>query len=516
MRTRKAFINSITNILSFIVIFIPNLIVRKVFLNSLGQDILGLSSLYTNIIGWLSIIEMGIGPAIIYSLYKPYANNERDKIKSYLKFYGWIYVRLGIIIFILGIVISPFIIYFIKGDIDGNLVTISFILYLINTFITYLFSHKICILNVAQESYKITISTTITKLIIMIVQIIILKNYPSFKLFITVQIILNLLYYVWINIYILNRYPWINGKSDELDYNERKDLFKNIRAMFMHKIGGLVVNSTDNIVISTFIGLKSLSIYTNYQTIISALQSIVSNGLSGLTASIGNLLADDHNRDKAYEVHRKIFFLNFWIVSFITITLYNTLNQFIVIWMGKDNLLDNLTVIIILINIFLSMMKSSVEQFQAGKGIYYQDRYAPICESVINLVLSLILVNHMGIKGVFLGTLVSNLTVVFWTKPYIVYKYIFNKNLSTYFKMYFRHVLLSIVPLSISIAFTHYIKYKYTIISFIYNCLINIIVINLIYIIIFYRTEEFKYFKDILKRTFCFNRQKRGTNEGIA
>ena len=499
MRTKKALTNSIINIISFVVVFVPNLIVRKMLLECLGNDILGLSSLYTNIIGWLSIIEMGIGTTIIYSLYRPYANNDNEKIKSYIFFYGWIYKRVGIIIFIIGVCISPFIIYFIKGDISKNLVTIGFLLYLINTFISYLFSHRLCILNVAQESYKITISTTITKLIIILMQILMLKSNPNFIFYITIQICINLIYYIGINIYIYIKYPWLKEKAKQLEEKEKKELFKNIKAMFMHKIGGLVVNSTDNIIISTFVGLKYLSMYTNYQIITSALQSILSSGLNGLTASIGSLLVED-NKEKAYDVHKKIFFINFWIASFIIITLYNTLNQFIVIWMGKENLLNNITVIIILFNVFFAMMRGSVEQFQAGKGIYYQDRYAPILESIINLVTSLILVRYIGISGVFIGTLVSNITVIFWTKPYIVYRYVFGINLSKYFAMYFKYVIVSLLPLITTTVLTNHIKYEYTLFYFILNCIINILSINIIYTLIFSKTKEFIYVKDIFKK----------------
>lgn len=501
MRTKKALINSSVNILSFIIAFIPNLVVRKIFLQSLGNEMLGLSSLYTNIIGWLSIFELGVGTAIIYSLYKPFANNDQKKIRAYIRFYGQFYKSIGIVILIIGLLISPFLSFFINGDLDLRLATIGFLLFLTNSFISYIFSHRLCMLNVSQQAYKVTIGTTISKLLIVMFQIIMLKSYPSFILFIAIQVVINLLYFIVINLYITAKYPWLNKGAGNLENEEKKELLKNVKSLFMHRIGGLVVNSTDNIIISKFVGLVSLANFTNYQMIISSLQSIVRMGLNGITASIGSMLTDN-DKDKAYKIHKQVFFVNFWVVSFIVISLYNTLNQFIGMWIGKNSLINEFTFIIILINVYFTSMRGSVEQFQAGSGNFYQDRYAPICEGIINLLSSIILVKYIGLAGVFLGTLISNFTVIFWTKPYVVYKYVFEKNLKEYFKMYFKYLLIGMIPLIVSSYMTESFKNNYNLSSFIVNCLINVVVINIIYIVIFFKTDEFKYYKRLIFKLF--------------
>lgn len=496
MRTKRALVNSSINIVTYLLLFIPNIIIRKVFLNTLGNELLGLNSLYTNIIGWLSIAELGIGSAIIFSLYKPFAENDRKKIKSYIGFYGKFYRRIGFIILIVGISISPFLKFFIENNVDVKIIIIGFLIFLLNSFITYMFSHKLCILNVAQEEYKITLGTTISQLTIYSLQYIVLRGYPNFIIFISVQLLINIIYYIVINIYILKKYPWLYKCNDELDKDTKLDLFKNVKALFMHKIGGLIVNSTDNILISKFVGLGELANYTNYNTVISALQRTVSMGLNGITASVGNMLVDK-NEEKSYDVHKKVFFLSFWVVSFIVISLYNTLNQFIELWVGNKYLLDNFTFSIILINLYFMAMRGSVEQFQNGSGNFYQDRYAPLIEGIINLTLSIFLVRKIGLAGIFIGTLISNFTVIFWTKPYVVYKYVFRKPLVEYFKMYFNYLIIGLIPLIITNWITSELKNNVSIVSFIINCLINIIFINGIYIVIFFRTKEFKYYKEL-------------------
>ena len=499
MRKKKALLNALINIFGFIITFIPSLIIRKVFIDTLGNEMAGLSSVFTNIIGWLSIVEMGVGSAIVYSLYKPFADNDRKKINAYIRFYGKFYRSIGYVVLAGGLLLSPFLSFFIKDEVDLKIATIGFVLFLFNSFITYLFSHRLCILNVAQEAYKITIGTTISKLVIFGLQFVLFMVYPNFLLYITIQLVVNLIYFIVINSYVTKSYSWLGMDKEEIPEVEKRSLLRNIKAMFMHKIGAVVVFSTDNLVISKFIGLTAAANYTNYQMIIMAIQTLISTAVNGITASIGSLLTTG-DKEHAYKIHKNLFFLNFWITSFVVISLFNTLNQFIVLWLGKEDfLLDPLTFVVILINVFITLMRSSVERFKEGGGNFYKDRFAPICEAVINLVASLILVNYMGLAGVFIGTLISNITVIFWTQPYIVYRYIFNKKLGAYFTMYFKYLLVAIIPFVITCFITNSFKYNYNISSFIANCLINIVVVNGIYLIIFFRKEEFKYYLNMVK-----------------
>lgn len=499
MRTKKATINAVINMASFILTLIPNMIVRKVFLDSLGSDMLGLTSLYTNIISWLSIVDLGVGSAIIYSLYKPFANNNYREVNGYIKFYGWFYRSIGVLILLLGLVGTLFLHFFIKTNIDMRIAKVGFILFLINTIISYLFSHKLCILNVSQQAYKVTLGSNISKMIIAIMQVIMLKTNPSFILFISIQILINLMYFICINIYVSKIYPWLNDKSDSLKEYEKKELLKNVRAMFMHKIGGLIVYATDNIVISKYIGLTSLSNYSNYQMVISALQSMIGTGLNGITASIGNLIVEE-SREKIYEIYKNLFFINFWITSIMITSLYNTLNQFVGIWVGKEYFIDEFTFIVLMINVYFSSMRGPVEQFQSASGKFHQDRYGPICEALINLVSSIVLVNIIGLPGIFIGTLLSNFAVIFWTKPYVVYKYVFHRSVKEYFVTYLKKSLIVVGSIIITHFVTTPFKYQYTIKAFIINCILNIVIMSLINLLIFYKTSEFKYIISLTRK----------------
>ncbi|TXK82506.1 lipopolysaccharide biosynthesis protein [Paenibacillus sp. N3.4] len=497
MRVKKASINVFVNLLTFILGMLPSFIVRKAFLVSLGSELLGLTSLYTNIIGLLSVVELGIGSAIVYSLYKPFAEGNYEKVKGYLDYYAKLYKSVGFVIVGLGLIMTLFLRFIVKDQVNLVDAQLYFLLFLINTLISYLFSYKQCILNVAQDGYKISIGTTLSKLIISVLQFALLKMYPNLFVFLGVQIVINLLFYLYMNAYVDKMFPWLKKTVGRITNEERKSLIKNVKALFLHKIGGILVFGTDNLVISIFINLTVVGIFNSYSMIVGAAQGLISSSLSGVSASVGNLLVDG-SKETIYKVHRKLFFLSFWIVSFTTISLMNTIQQFVRLWLGKGQELDIFTIALLLINCYFFLMRGSVERFKEGGGIYYQDRYAPLVEAAINLLASIVFIKLIGLPGVLLGTLLSNLTVIFWIKPKMVYKYIFNQKLKEYFKMYVKFLIIGFIPLLVTQLATLQLKQINSIYALIGNCVINVLLINLIYYFIFRKNEEFAYFRDLL------------------
>ncbi|MGO4276165.1 hypothetical protein AB4Z22_41125, partial [Paenibacillus sp. TAF58] len=186
-----------------------------------------------------------------------------------------------------------------------------------------------------------------------------------------------------------------------------------------------------------------------YSMILGAAQGLISSSLSGVSASVGNLLVEG-DKGSAYRVHKRLFFLSFWLVSFATISLLNTIKQFVLLWLGDSQVLDPLTIILLVVNFYFFLMRGSAERFKEGGGIYVQDRYAPLVEAAINLSTSIVFVHLIGLPGVLLGTLLSNVTVIFWVKPKMVYKYIFKVSLVEYFKMYTKYLLIGFIPLTIT------------------------------------------------------------------
>lgn len=503
MRTQKAMKNASVGMITYVLAFIPQFILRKLFLDILGEEILGLNSLFTNLISYLSIVELGIGSAIIFSLYRPFAEGNQKKIRGYLDYYAKFYKTVGTIIFVLGLILLPFLHFFINNDVEVNSQQVQwyFILFLVNTYISYLFTYKFCILNVAQENYKVSIANTLTRIITAVLQFIGLIIFPRFDIYILIQIIANLIQYIILNRYIDTKFKWLSTVKGEITNQERVNLIKNVKALFIHKIGFIFVFGTDNIVISTFISLSAVAKYNNYNMIINAIQGVVQSAIGAITPSIGNLLVEK-DASEAYTVHKRLFFLNFWISSFVVIVLYNLSTQFVTFWLGHDATIDNLTLSVLLINFYFSLMRSTVESFKEGSGRYHEDRYASLFESAINLVFSIILVRKIGLVGVFIGTFISNMTVLFWIKPLITYKYVFNRPLIDYFKTYFKYCLIALIPLGVTMILTQGIKSNSTFLMLMINGIINTLIINVIYLFIFRKDENFIYFKYLILSRF--------------
>ncbi|WP_416145201.1 lipopolysaccharide biosynthesis protein [Planococcus koreensis] len=499
MRTKRATKNLIINFFTFIIGFIPVFWLRKVFLDSLGEEYLGLHSLFSSIIGIISLAELGIASVILYSLYQPYAEGNREKIRAYINYYSRIYRIIGLSIFTIGLLLMPALNLFVQDGVNIEEAQLFYLLFLINTNFTYFFSMRLCILTVAEEGYKIAVAYTMTKLTTAFLQILILNFYADFYAFLIIQIFMTLLYFLGMNLYIRKKYPWIYSSAEKLEAKEQQLLVKNVRAFFLHKIGGVAVFSTDNLLISYFLNLTVVGIYNSYYLIIGAMSNLVSSALSAVAPSVGNLLVEgDH--EKIFLIHKRLFFFSFWIVSFLSISLFNTLKQFVLLWLGDSQVLDDLTIGLLILIFYMSLMRASVEIFKAAGGIFQQDQLSPILEAIINLAASIVLVRYLGLPGVFLGTLISIASAVFWVKPKMVYKYIFKRKLSLYFTMYFKFFGIGLIPLFLTYIATKELQDSITLFAFLLNCLINILVVNTFYLILFRNNGELIYYKNLASK----------------
>lgn len=494
MRTRKATINIIVSIITYMVGYIPQFLIRKIFLEALGDNLLGVSSLYSNIIGYLSIAELGIGSAIIYSLYEPYEKRDKDIVSQLINFYSKIYKLIGLFILCMGLIIMPFIHLLIKDNpIELSELRICFMIILVDTAVSYFYSYKQSLLFVNQENYLVSIASTLSKLALSIIQVLILKLIPNFSIFLLAQLFTNLMYYIFLNKYIDHKFSWIDKKAKNLDPTVKRILFRDIKALFIHKFGGVAVSGTDNLIMAAFINLEAVARFNSYNMVLNALKNMFGTAMNSLTPSIGNLLVT-RSKEYALEIHNRIFFLTYWISSIVIIICYNCLTQFVILWLGESQIIDNYSLILIYINLYFSMMRTSVEKFKDGSGNFYQDRFAPIIEGILNLIISVISVQYIGMAGIFLGTVISNFAVIFWTKPYITYKYVFQISVQEYYKRYFLYAFIFIVNLNISHVITMTLAKIYTIPMLVANLLVNFFVINALLLIWFAKNKDFKYF----------------------
>ncbi|MCT8138132.1 oligosaccharide flippase family protein, partial [Anaerobacillus sp. CMMVII] len=275
------------------------------------------------------------------------------------------------------------------------------------------------------------------------------------------------------------------------------DIKKNVKAIVLHKIGGFAVFGTDNIIISTFVSVVAVGLYSNYYMLMDICRTFINQIFNNITHSVGNLLAKE-TKQKIYSVYKVTMFLNFWIYSFFSISLYIMLEPVITIWIGTNFLLEKIVVIMLLINFFISGMRRSISTVKETAGIFHEDRYAPLFEAAINLGASIYLVQHFGMMGVFMGTLISTLLIPFWVAPYLVYKKVFKKPVIYYF---IRYLIYSIVGL-VTLFVTYYLCGFVTmtgITGLFIKGIICIVIPNFLYVITFYKTAEYKYLRGVLR-----------------
>ncbi len=494
--------NSIRNIFAAMVGqlggVLVNLLARVFFLHYLNHTYLGLNGLFTNVLTMLSLVELGVGPAMAYSLYKPLADGDIERIKSHMAFYKKAYITIGLCIAALGLIFLPFYTVFMDEVPDIPHMNIIYLLFVGNTVVSYFYSYKRALIVCDQKKYIETSVHYGAYFILNVVQIIFLALTSNYVLFLVLQMLST-----WLENLILARkadklYPYLQDKDVKpLSKTDSQVIFRNVAAMSMHKIGAVVVNSTDNILISKLIGIATAGLYNNYYTIIHPLQTITNQIFESIVASVGNLKATVKGGDLSHlkETFNDVFFFAFWIFTFCSICLLNLLHPFIeFLWLrNRGWLLDNLTLYVLVLNFYLYGMRRPVLTFRDATGAFWNDRFKPVFESIINLAASILLAKHFGLSGIFLGTLVSTVTTSLWVEPYVLYHNVFYLPLRDYFMRFIGYTAVGLVLTLITTWCCGLVGYS--LLSLIPRAIICLILPNVLLFLCFRKTKEFCYFR---------------------
>ena len=502
MRTQSSLKNMYIGILTQIIITLLGFISRKVFIDGLGTEYLGINGLLTNVLSMLSLVEGGVGTSIVYNLYKPLANNDTKKVTALVQLYKKLYGILAILVAILSLMLYPFLGSLMNGGTSGKYITVVYFIFVIKNIISYLNAHKWSLINADQKGYILARINLIFNIVTTICRIAIIYLTKSYILYLLVELIIIIIQNIYNGNIVNTRYPYIKTKEKyKVDNEVKENMITNVKALFLHKVGSYCVFGTDNILISAFISVKTVGIYSNYTMIIGQLSALIGPILNSINASVGNLVATE-GEDKNYSVFKIVYLLNFWLYSISAIFLYNLLNPFIDWWIGEGLLLDNFTLIIVLVNFYISGLRTSVGIFKEKAGIFTEDKYIPLLESVINLGASLILVKYIGLAGIFLGTTISSIAFPVWNQSRLVYKKLFKRPLREYFERYFLYagvtILLAIMVTTICNIFVS----GYSFLSLVIRGIICVTIPNIILVLIFHKTEEFKYLYNIIKKIF--------------
>ncbi len=423
---KKNLANFIINIIFTVSIGILSFTSNMYFGKNLGKETLGLMKLFTQLVAYLNLVELGIGTAASYSLYKPLVNKDNEKVSIIVNTISHIYKIISLLVLLIGLSLNVLLPFILSSNIFGSKVYIYWSLYVVNLAISYNYLKYIAIFTANQEYRFIRVVQGASKVIFLIIQIYAIIHFKSFLLYIICISIENFVNYYYFSKHFKKNYLFIKNTN-------RRDnsIFKDMKKLFWHQLGGAVVNNTDYIILSKYTSFSVIAGYSSY-LMISQMILVISNlGTPVITPLIGKLIAEKSN-EEVYGTWKKFQVVYTYLSIVVCITTYYLIDNFIQLWMGEEYLLSKSATFFIVLNLFFNILKRILDVFKNNSG-YFDDIYNPIIESAVNLLISLILVKKIGVLGVVIGTVCSNFLVIYILKPSLVYKNCFNKSISRYF-----------------------------------------------------------------------------------
>jgi len=456
-------------------------VIRTIIIYVLGIEYAGLNSLFTSVLSVLNIAELGVGTIMVFYMYKPIAENDTTRVCALMNLYKIYYRVIGIVVLILGLLVTPFLPFLIKGDVPSDInIYILFYLNLGATVLSYwLFAYKNSLFQAHQRNdviSKITIITDTLKYVLQIILLCVFKNYYCYAIVLLFIQVLN-------NIIIATQahkiYPQYNANG-AIDKQERKKINSSIKDVFYGQFGMIITLSVDSIVISAFLGLVPLAKYQNYYFIINALIGFFTIFYQSLRASIGtNILIK--KQDDNYRDFKFVTFIIISALAFCSSCLINLLQPFIELWVGCDNLLNSDYVILFVVYFVTYEISLLIGCYKDISGKWHEDRFRPLITALLNLILNIILVQIIGLFGILLSTILAFVLV---NIPWLykrVFIDVFNKQQSSDYFLYFVKKVIQLVfivflsYIACSIINTHWLIAE-LIINFIISSLITVTV----------------------------------------
>ncbi len=444
-RTEYSARNTSVAMIARVLAIVMGFITRVVFTHTLSEDYVGVNGLFTDILNVLALSELGIGTAITYALYKPIAEGDVEKQKSLMRMYRSFYRIVATFVLLAGLLVIPFMDVLIKNQQQVEHLIFLYLMYLANSVISYLLIYKRTLIDAYQLSYIGVLYQTLFLIIQNVIQMIVLLTTRNFVLFVSILIGCTICNNISISRKADKMYPFLKDKDVKpLPKEEKQSIYQNIKAMLMHKVGNVVVTNTDNLLISSLVGIVSVGIYSNYFLVIGSIRQVLNQAFQGITASVGNLGVEE-SKERIKRIFDASFFIGQWLFGFAAICLYELLTPFVEMSFGPQYVFNKEITFVLCVNFYLTGMRQATLVFRDSLGLFWFDRYKSLAEAIINLVVSLILGYHYGVIGIFLGTMISTVTTSLWVEPYMLFKHRLQAPVRFYFIKYVWYVIVTAV-----------------------------------------------------------------------
>lgn len=502
MRTNNSFRNIFSVVVFNLIVGILGFIKVRVFVNGLSNDIYSLNQLFYQIFSYIIITDIGFGLVLNKKLYQAFAKNDLEEVNNIYNTSRKFYNIIGLIIIGISLIVSFFVQYLTKANISNLYIQLVFIIFVIKNTLDYFFIAPRYVLEADQKLYKVNYLLKGIKILESIIEIILVLIGVDYLIILIPGIILTIVIDSYINSKIYKWYPW-------LKYNKKfnKKHLEGTKDVVYQKISGLVNSNTDVILISTFINPLSVIIYTSYNYITKYITDTVYIVSSAIVPSYANVL-NKENKDKSFAVFSELNILFLFIASFVFIMLYGFLTPLIKFWVGDTYTVNNFVLFLFCFITFLNITERSFTTVINSEGLFKETKLTAIFQAIINLVLSIILVNYMGIAGVLIGTIISTILTTFIFNTKYIYNHVFNEKVLKYFRNYLVIVLINMMfillfnILDINVnTITSWIIYV-----LIFSLIVFVILFGIYYIL-------FKSFKLLVNRGLYFIKQK--LNKGV-
>jgi len=455
-RVHKTIMNAKVGLIFYFVSMLLTFFSRRIFLECLGDEFIGLASTLYSILNFLNISEIGIGTCIAYFLYKPIADQDHPKICEIVSLFGYLYRIIGSIILIGAIIISAFFpLIFQEQNVSLKLVYFAFYSFLGTYLIGYFINYRQILLDSDQKTYKISIWSQTGGAIATITQIVLAYYTHNPYLWVIIQFLISI-FTCWVLNWVINHeYPWL-----KTDKNQGREILKKYpeilvkaKQIFIHRLKNSFLSKSDEILIFAFESLQMVAYYGNYVMIVGKLTALFNSVMVGMNASIGNLVAEG-NKWNIRKVFWEYLTFRYWTTGIFIIALALLINPVIGWWLGPQYILKNHIVFLILLNMYIMLTRPSIDLFINAYGLY-DDIWAAYAEGIINLIITLIFGYFYGLIGILLGKVVSMLLLVVIWKPYYLYKQGFKDNFISYWVGIFKHYTILLISLVLCYAFVH-------------------------------------------------------------
>ena len=499
-RTKNAIKNTKYGIVSKIISLLLGFASRTVFIYYLGNTLLGINGLYTELLSLLSFADLGFGTAMTFAMYAPVAHEDHKRIVSLLAFYKKIYRIVAIVILSIGLCLLPFLQYLVKGadTLSTFDLRLYFVLFLINTVVSYFVTYKYSYINALQKNYLITKIDTILNLVVVFVQIVIIVVFRNFFLYLLAHTVLLSFSRIVIALYLNRLYPILNEKpKEELAKDDKKKIYHEVRGVLVHRIADVAVHQTDNILISslTEMGVVAVGFVSNYNLLINTVLGFVIQLFESVSSGFGNLAAASSKAN-----FRKVFsianFINFWIYGFCCIAFFILIPPFITLWIGGDKLIDTVSFLLIIINCYLMGQCRVFNNARNAIGNFNKDKWWALVQAIVNLVVSIVCAKRFGLMGIFIGTVASRMVYVIF-RPYSTYRLMFDRSCLEYYEVLIKYLISTALAGVITWYATYQILQTITLARFAIATVITFILPNCIFLLLYYRTTAFE---DVLNR----------------